>query len=420
MLDAEYWLKKIPDRDRLIMTRDDIVKFNQGIVKKCDSVYDLRSYRDSFTYDELLSLIKEYKLPEKEMYFRNGETVKRDFYHYIADNLNISEIKEVNPVQYGITIRKTSLRGFPTEIAVYSRKGDIEFDRLQETSCQALEPVIVLHESKDKNWYFVQMYNYRGWVKATDIAIAKDKEEIFDYLDTDDFIVVTGNRVRTQFNPYYSDVSEIQLDMGTRVPLEKDMLDTIGNQSTYGNYAIKLPSMDDEGNLIFKYGLISIKEDVHCGYVPYTRANILNQAFKLIGDRYGWGDSFGGRDCSSFIMHIYKTFGFRLPRNADEQERCPGIVHQFSNDLSLIDRIEAFKGIKPGAALYMPGHAMMFVGMDGGVPYIIHDFTGYAERNGDKYDFIPVNEVIVTSSLLITANGKMFLERIIKSVQFGM
>ncbi|WP_430350852.1 SH3 domain-containing protein [Thermoanaerobacterium thermosaccharolyticum] len=420
MLDAEYWIEKIPDADSLIMMQNDIMKFNQEIVKKCDSVYDLRSYRDSFTYDELLSLIKEYKLPEKEMYFGNGEIVKNDFYHYISDNLNISEIKKVNPVQYGITIKKTSLRSFPTDIAVYSKKGDIEFDRFQETSCQAIEPVLVLHESKDRKWYFIQMYNYRGWVKATDIAIAKDKEEVFDYLDTDYFIVVTGNHARTQFNPYYSDVSEIQLDMGTRVPLEKDMPDTIGNQSTYGNYAIKLPSRDDKGNMIFKYGLISIKEDVHCGYVPYTRANILNQAFKLIGDRYGWGDSFGGRDCSSFIMHIYKTFGFRLPRNADEQERCPGIVHKFSDDLSLIDIIEAFKGIKPGAALYMPGHAMMFVGMDGGVPYIIHDFTGYAERNGDKYDFIPVNEVMVTSSLLLTANGKMFLERIIKSVQFEM
>ncbi|MEG6566775.1 SH3 domain-containing protein [Thermoanaerobacterium saccharolyticum] len=420
MLDAEYWIEKIPDRDHLIMMQDDIIKFNQKIVEKCDSVYDLRSYRDSFTYDELLSLIKEYKLPEKEMYFGNGEVVKSDFYHHIADNLNITEIKEVNPVQYGITIRKTSIRSFPTEIAVYSRKGDIEFDRFQETSCQAIEPVIVLHESKDKKWYFVQMYNYKGWAKVTDIAIAKNKEEVFDYLDTDDFIVVTGNRVRTQSNPYDDDVSEIQLDMGTRVPLEKDMPDTIGNQSTYGNYVVKLPSRDDKGNLVFKDGLISMKEDVHQGYVPYTRANILNQAFKLIGDRYGWGDSFNGRDCSSLIMHIYKTFGFRLPRNADEQERCPGIVHQFSDDLSLIDRIEAFKGIKPGAALYMPGHAMMFVGIDGGVPYIIHDFTGYAERNGDKYDFIPVNEVMVTSSLLITADGKMFLERIIKSVQFGM
>jgi len=122
MLDAEYWIEKIPDSDSLIMTQNDIMEFNQKIVEKCDRVYDLRSYRDTFTYDELLSSIKEYKIPEKEMYFRNGEAVKRDFYHHINDNLNITEIKKVNPVQYGITIRKTSLRSFPTEIAVYSRK----------------------------------------------------------------------------------------------------------------------------------------------------------------------------------------------------------------------------------------------------------------------------------------------------------
>ncbi|OXT08751.1 glycoside hydrolase [Thermoanaerobacterium thermosaccharolyticum] len=420
MLDAEYWIKKIADADSLIMTQNDIMKFNQEIVEKCDSAYDLRSYRDSFTYDELLSLIKEYKMPEKEMYFRNSETVKRDFYHHITDNLNISEIKEVNPVQYGITIRKTSLRSFPTEIAVYSRKGDIEFDRFQETSCQAIEPVIVLRESKDKKWYFIQMYNYRGWVKVTDIAIAKDKEEVFDYLDAVDFIVVTGNHVRTQSNPYDDDVSEIQFDMGTRIPLEKDMPDSLANQSTYGNYVIKLPSRDDKGNLVFKDGLISIKEDVHHGYIPYTRANVLNQAFKLIGDRYGWGDSFNGRDCSSFIMYVYKTFGFRLPRNADEQEKCPEIVHKFSDGLSLDERIKVFNKIKPGAAIYMPGHAMMFVGMDSGVPYIIHDFTGYGEKIGDRYDFVPVNEVMVTSSLLPTSMGIPFIERFSSAIQFEM
>ncbi|WHE08580.1 SH3 domain-containing protein [Thermoanaerobacterium thermosaccharolyticum] len=420
MLDAEYWIEKIPDSDSLIMTQNDIMEFNQKIVEKCDSVYDLKSYRDSFTYDELLSLIRAYKLPEKEMYLRNGEIVKRDFYHHITDNLNITEIKEVNPVQYGITIRKTSLRSFPTEIAVYSRKGDIEFDRFQETSCHAIEPVIVLYESKDKKWYFVQMYNYRGWVKATDIAIAKDKEEVFDYLDTDDFIVVTGNHVMTQSNPYDDDVSEIQFDMGTRIPLETDMPDSVANQSTYGNYVIKLPSRDDKGNLVFKDGLISIKEDVRRGYIPYTRANVLNQAFKLIGDRYGWGDSFNGRDCSSFIMYVYKTFGLKLPRNADEQEKCLGIVHKFSDGLSLDGRIKVFDKIKPGAAIYMPGHAMMYVGMDGGVPYIIHDFTGYGEKNGDEYDFIPVNEVMVTSSLLPTSSGIAFIERFSSAIQFEM
>ncbi|AFK87660.1 MULTISPECIES: SH3 domain-containing protein [Thermoanaerobacterium] len=418
MLEADYWIEKISDADCLIMTQDDIMKFNREIVEKCDSVYDLRSYRDSLTYDELLSMIKEYKLPEKEMYFKNGEEVKRDFYHHITDNLNITEIKEVNPVRYGITIRKTYLRSFPTDIAVYSRKGDIEFDRFQETSCQAIEPVLVLHESKDGRWYFIQMYNYRGWAKAADIAIAKDKEEVFGYVDTDDFIVVTGNHVKTQYNPYDRDVSEIQFDMGTKIPLEKDIPNFVANQSTYGNYVVKLPSRDDNGNLVFKDGLISIKEDVHWGYVPYTRANVLNQAFKLIGDRYGWGDSFDGRDCSSFIMYVYKTFGFKLPRNADEQERCPGRVHRFFDGMSLIGRIEAFKGIKPGAALYMPGHAMMYVGMDDEVPYIVHDFAGYGAKNGEEYEFIPVNEVMVTSSLLPTSNGIPFIERITSAIQF--
>ncbi len=54
---------------------------------------------------------------------------------------------------------------------------------------------------------------------------------------------------------------------------------------------------------------------------------------------------------------------------------------------------------------------MIYIGKEKGVPYMIHDFHGYGEKKEDKYEFVPVNEVMVTSSLLLTASGVPFIEK---------
>ncbi len=412
MLSPEYWIRKIDNTDKVIMTQQEIENFNRKIINKVVTVYDLETYKKSLKKDELIKLIKSYEMPKKPMYDKYGNLIEEDFYDDVIKNTNLEGIKDVNPVRYGIAIRNTSIRSFPTKEAVFDKQGDIEFDRFQETGCQALEPVVILHESKDRKWLFIQMYNYRGWIKAEDIAIAKDKKELFDYINSLSFLVVTGNYIKTQSNPFDKNVSKLEFTMGTKIYLEEgNVLHQVGNQSVIGHYLIKLPIRNEERNLEFRYALISKKEDVNVGYLPYTRENILKQAFKLIGDRYGWGDSLGGRDCSSYIMYIFKTFGIRLPRNADEQEISKGKSYRFIEGMSIKERIKVFDNVKPGALVYMPGHAMIYIGKEKGVPYMIHDFHGYGEKKEDKYEFVPVNEVMVTSSLLLTASGVSFIEK---------
>ncbi|EMT39777.1 Cell wall-associated hydrolases (invasion- associated proteins) [Thermoanaerobacter thermohydrosulfuricus WC1] len=412
MLSPEYWIRKIDNADKVIMTPQEIENFNRKIINKVGMVCDIETYKESLKKDELIKLTKSYEIPKKPMYNRYGNLIEEDFYDDVIENTNLEKIEDVNPVKYGIAIRNTSIRSFPTEEAVFDKQGDIEFDRFQETGCQAFEPLVILHKSKDKKWYFVQMYNYSGWIKAEDIAVAKNKKELFDYINSLSFLLVTGNYIKTQSNPFDKNVSKLEFTMGTKIYLEKEnILHQIGNQSVIGNYLVKLPVRNEEGNLDFRYALISKKEDVNVGYLPYTRENILKQAFKLIGDRYGWGDSLGGRDCSSYIMYIFKTFGIRLPRNADEQEISEGKSYKFTEEMPIEERIKVFDSVKPGALVYMPGHAMMYIGKEKGIPYIIHDFHGYGEKKEDKYEFIPVNEVMVTSVLLPTASGVPFIEK---------
>lgn len=410
MLDGKYWIKKLDDPKKVIMTSKEIQKFNEETINKVDVVYDLHKYPEVFNKSQLLNIIEEYKVPEEIRYDFDGNEVTKEQYEKILNNRNLEDIKESNPVKYAIAIRNTIIRRFPTDFKVFKTKEDREFDRFMESGCQALEAALILHKSLDKKWYFIQIYNYRGWAKAKDFAIGS-KDEIFKYADDKNFLVVTGNYIKTQPNPHDEKVSYIEFTMGTKILYYKDNEPlNVGNQSTAYHYAVKLPVRGKGDKVEFHDALIAKTEDVNTGYLPYTSENILKQVFKLEGHRYGWGDDFHGRDCSSTIMYTYKPFGIRLPRDANQQENGAGITYKFNSSMTVDERISLFKKVKPGAPIYMDGHVMMYIGMDEGIPYMIHEFNGYGVKDDTGFKFVPANEVAVTSTLLYRAAGEHYIE----------
>lgn len=389
MLGPGFWIARTVKAREVIMSWRQIEEFNREVIRQVEAVCDLRGYKECLGRDELTAYINSYPLPDKILYDARGREVTGSFYSLIAGNRNIGRIKAKNPVKWGIAVKKTALRSFPAAAGVYDTRDNIEIDRFQETGVRACEPLLILHRSKDKRWCFVQTGTYRGWVRAGDIAAAANKEELI-YLDAPGFLVVTGNWAG-------------EYDMGTRLPV----VDTRPE-----DYIVKIPVRAGNGGLLVKNAVISKVEDVSWGYLSYTRENILKQAFKLLGDRYDWGNKFKGRDCSSFIQAVYKSFGFNLPRNAGEQERGPGRVCRFGAGDSIAARNAVLDWVKPGAALYMPGHVMMYLGRVAGEHYVIHAFTGY----GDP--FVPVFQAAVTSTLLPAAAGGTFLEKLTSVLQF--
>lgn len=413
-----YWVKKLGGRDLKLLDNEKIRILNNVITKKTTEIYDLENHKLYIYKNELIKLIEKYTIPQQFTYNKDGKLLKDDFFKDIISNTNKDAIKEICHIKYGISLKDAFIRSFPTEKEVFYSKQDKEFDRLQETVCQAFEPLIVLHESKDKKWYFIKMYNYIGWVKKDDIALCEDKREIFNYANNDKFIIVTGKYAKTQPNPYDKRISNLDFSMGTKIFLNEDKkINEVDNQSVTYNYKIKIPVKDSRGKLDFKIGLLAKNEDVSVGYLPYSTKNILKQAFKLIGHRYGWGDNYGGRDCSSFVMYIFKTFGIRLPRNTNEQEKNIGVFYEFNLNMTLKERLGIFDRVNPGALVYMPGHVMIYIGKDNKVPYIIHALNGYGEKKSNVYKFIPVNEVVVTPVTIKTFEGIPFIEKFTSIVE---
>ncbi len=107
-----------------------------------------------------------------------------------------------------------------------------------------------------------------------------------------------------------------------------------------------------------------------------------------------------------------------LPRNAGDQEVGYGKHYRFTKEDSIEKRNKILDSIKPGAAIFMPGHVTMYIGKIDGVHYMIHDFLAYSKKDGDKVISVPVSAVAVTSTLLTVSAGTPYIQKFNTVVQF--
>jgi cell wall-associated NlpC family hydrolase len=422
MLYPEFWIHNTDEANQIIMTPEEIEAFNQANIEAVEPVVDLENYQESFTRDELTAKITDLSSPSSsKRYNANGVLVGKDYYDALIGNLNLGGLSDVNNVRYGLVIRRTEMKTFPTYDRLYSSPTDYNIDRLMETVAYPTEPMIILSVSKDGQWYFAQMYNYLAWIPSKDVAIT-DKAEMFNYVSREPFLVVTGSKVYSSYNPLNANISELRFDMGTRLPLATadEVMDAFYDQNPAGNFVVKVPTRNEEGNAAFDYVLISRSADVSLGYLPYTKANIIKEAFKLQGERYGWGGMFNGRDCTAFMMDIYRTVGIKLPRNSSEQGKLMvSKYYDMPSAMTLEERKEIFDKMEPGTALYMSGHAMLYLGKYKGEYYMIHDFSGFSAKDESGALINYSNwQVTVTPVTVLRSNGKTYMEALYGAREF--
>lgn len=422
MLFADFWLQHVADCDKVIMTRDEIERYNRKAFAECEVLKDLRNFPAAMDGEQVRKLIEKASArPQKKRYL-NGEEITEEYYNALESMLNLGQVKNLTEVKFGITVKRTEMRVFPTYDPVFSEPDDFESDMFIETALYPAEPLAVLHASSDGKWLFAQAYNYLAWLSAADVAFTSRKE-LFSYLDSPDFLVVSGKGVFTGYNPKRPEISELQLDMGARIPLvdRSEIAFDIDGQHPAANYVIKLPTRGVDGQLAFKIGLIARSEDVRYGYMPLTRKNIITQAFKFLGQRYGWGGMFNTRDCSAFIMDVYRSMGVLLPRNSGEQGKIAiGIMHEFNQEMTLDERKEIFARLPAGTPIYMSGHAMLYLGQRQDDYYIIHDVAGFFLPGAEGKLVLTTARCVFVTPLLVTylSDGRKYLEGIYSAREF--
>ncbi len=410
MLTVDFWLANVSGAENIIAGLGEINRLNQKIREQSAGiVYDLAQYPLEISKEKLGILLDEHSFMEQPRYM-GKKLLNNEYYCKLQQEMNLNRVTKNINIQYGFTVRRTDLRILPTSDFVTNRPDDHEFDRLQQTAVTAAQPLIILHVSCSGQWYFVQSYFATGWIKGEHIGITQNRQEWLTYLAAKKFLIVTGNRLRLGFNPYSPELSELEFYMGDKLPLVPiGVAHCVDRQSVVGNYVVKLPIRRPSGQLGFKLALVPIVSDVYYGYLPYTRGNILRQAFKMQGDRYGWGGSFNSRDCSSFLLDIYRSFGVQLPRNTWEQMNTAGQRIDFA-DKTDQERRELLTNLEPGAALYFQGHVMLYIGEYHGDYYVLHGIAECADTIscsvGVTLRSTPLHNIMVTPLSLVRLNGQ--------------
>ncbi len=388
LLKPAAWLDK-QNGDVIIMDSQEINAMNKLMLS--DKMPDLQSYPVYISGEKIKNLIQEYEF-DSDLYV-NGKQLTSGKIAALTADCNLAAVAEETKVKYGIVAQRTNLRSLPTGLKAFSEPGDNEFDVWQETAVDPAEPVIILHFSKGKEYVYIQMRNYRGWLPAKAVALA-DRDTWLKYVFPGKFAIVTGKLLRLNENN-----AKWAFQMGSRIPTEGKRL--------------LLPARDANGNLKIVKSSVSYGDVLHDGYLPYTTNNLIKQAFRFLGNPYGWGGLQESVDCSSFLADVYRTVGVELPRNADEQEEAyTGTAMDFSA-YGGNEKLNLVNNLPIGSALFMPNHVMLYLGSKKDRPYIIHALGSYGARTeSGEYQRVPIMKVIVSDLSLKTSRGNSFLEEL--------
>lgn len=409
-LSAAFWVDLLTRPDQVVLERPAIEAQNARLFKLDRSMHDLHAVPSKLSRELVAGWIGELsQRPQRSLFDIDGNPVSAATLDALVANLALAAIPAQQDTRYGLITQRAALRTFPTALRVFSEKGETDIDRFQETAEFPGTPVVVAHVSADGRWLFVISPRYAAWTEAENVAVGS-AAQVFGYADKAPYRVVTGAVERTVFTREQPAVSQLPLDMGTRVPLLTTLPadQPVNGQSPYTSHVIKLPLRQADGSLAFTPVLLQKNTDTAADYLPLTRANIIRQAFKFLGERYGWGHAYDGRDCSGFVSEVYHSMGVQMPRNTSRQAISPALEHRlFTDKDSREDRIKAARALQVGDLVYIPGHVMMVIGEWHGQPYVIHDVSGMRYRKADgSRAHIRLNAVSVTPLLPLLFNDK--------------
>ncbi len=388
-----FWITHHPYPDKVILNSNSIKQLNNIIKKRLRASHDIFTF--SFPYSgnilkkNIDLAIKHYK---KNRYYntKTGDRVRDDFYNKLIQYMSLTNIPEKISIRFGLISHYADQRIFPTEDMIYEYPENLYFDKLQNSALDVGTPVAILHNTFDTNWSYVIGPSSSGWVYTKYIAECR-RSELKRFVNNSSFLICTRSKGEIFFNhnlKKYYDYTR----MGTILPFQRRVNSRV--------LQVMIPFRNKKGRLILKNGYVKSSE-FHKGYLKYTPRNIIEQAFEMLHDPYGWGGMYGEQDCSKFIQQIYATVGIKMPRNSSAQARVGKLIGKFDKKTGDDKKIELIKECLGGISIWqLNGHIMLYLGEINNSYYLIHSTATYQEEGFDKNISRVINRVVVTDHKL--------------------
>ena len=408
MKTAGYWISKIKNPDKEILTKNQIKEKNEELFKDLIYLNNIENLPEDI---KIKPLKKQQKQIFNIFYYRKYidgslKPINKEYVNNIYNNIKIPNAKTLK-AKYAISVRYSDIRLLPSQTNFLYDETTYDIDRAQVSSLDIGTPLIALLSTKDKKWTYVITYSAEGWIKTEDIAFTT-KETFSNWINEQKFVVVTSIKADVYTNKemtrYYDYVR-----MSTKLPILED--------SNKNIVCVKIPKATNKGNLIFEKAYL-YKKEINEGYLKYTQRNVLEQAFEQINSPYSWGGYNGEQDCSTFIRQIFGCFGLILPRNSLAQIKSGNKQIDLKKELSDSQKNEEIisKATPAISLLYLPGHIMLYIGTENNTPYIIHAIWGTEHFISKKESVVSFINKVVVSNLSIgegTSKGSL-LQRIKK------
>lgn len=421
MCRAEYWIDRYPSAETVLLSPAEIEELNRRIREKPEAnVADLAAVPAGFDGAAMVASMVGSEFPVG--LYLHGQPVTEDYIAGIRANIGGAAVSEAMELRYGFAVNHTVMKSYPCGDMLSDSPDDPEWDQLASSAVPVNEPLLVYFFSGDGRFAYVRSAICPGWVPAEDIAVCADKAQWLEAQTMDRFLVVTGDKVYLETSTANPESSQKMLAMGTVLelagPEEEAAAAAVNGRLPWNNYVVMLPVRNGDGSFSRKPALIPVSRDVHVGYLPLTVSGVLKQAFKSLGNRYGWGGSMDAQDCSAFARDVYRCFGLELPRNTTWQAAIPARVTEMG-EMDVPGKEAFLRSLAPGTILQFPGHEMIYLGESGGHFYTINDVSTLINPLQAQEDatISRVRSVIVNDLSTRRKNGHTWLEEINRAIE---
>lgn len=420
MAEADYWSQDT----KVLMTAREAMQYNEKTVEADGTnMYDLKNHAVAVNGISLNAALKKSAQADASYYLgwtylEEQKLATQADFDAIIENTQNPNATDYQLVRYGVAVKRTELRAFPSELAIWDDLNDTDFDYQYLVGIRVNEPVVITSVSKDGKYYLAKNVCCSGWIPVEDVAVCSNKNQWLSAWDIapERSLVVCGDKVYTETSVVGAKTSEVMLTMGTVLELARtfDPNQLVDNRAAYNNYAVWMPVRKADGSYDKKMTLISEHKSVCVGYLPFTEQNIAEVALSALGNVYGWGGSLNSEDCSSYIRNIYKCFGLELARNTTWQTAMPMAKVDLRN-MCREERMAMLDALPVGTILFFSGHEMLYLGESNGNYYVI-SAVGSIMQPGSESVKQRIRSVILNTLDIKRANGKTWMDDLTDAV----
>lgn len=396
MRKADYWLAKLADGDKVLLSPATIRSLNATNAKRPWAFQDVTQgdVGAAQRVDKEIAERNEWLMAR----LNSGKYVEVQKGDFSRAKRRIQDASRAD--EFRVLLKAHDLRCVPMRAALYKPPVDPRFDRNQCSGLHAGETIRVLRRSADEVWWYVHAGHSVGWLRSPQVTPPISIEQARAFRDHTPRLVATATRVEV--------TPSMTLRMGSSLPIL---------ERVEGDVVISLPT---------RKGLIRTRirppEGSSQGYLPFTRREVYERALAYLDHPYGWGERKEGQDCSRLMLDVFATFGLRLGRHSGEQAKAGVKVVELEGLDVATRRRTLRRSIEEGIVFaYMPGHIMLMLGQEAERTFAVSAIADFSEPCGPNSDRQVQVDRVVISDLAVGDGTKKrsFIKRLKRLAVFS-